>query len=682
MEQKFINEEISGIKDSNLKKLKQLFPSVFKDGQVDFDELKNLLGEFEGTKTEKYEFDWIGKKEATQNAISEISGVTLKYYPEESKDIESTENLYIEGDNLKVLKLLRNNYANKVKMIYIDPPYNTGNDTFVYPDNFKKSDAETKEEMGVTKNGEKVVNILKDNMYRNKKEFNQYHSTWLSMMYARIKVGWELLKSNGIMFISIDDNEVENLKKMCDEIFQSRNFVAQIIIEGTPKNDPYIVSTAHEYCLVYVKDFEIAKEENWGVSNDLYKRILQIYNNSNPNYSEIEQNLKEFYINEDLQKNNIANYKFADEQGIYRKGPIDDPQAGGPHDERINPYTKEVLMTPKGGWRCNLDTWNEWIKNNLIEFPDKNDKLCSKKTYLSEQRRDLLRSVYKIQTRKDTEMLERLFGKKVFQYPKPVNFIKMLIDSSTSKDSNDIVLDFFSGSGTTAHAVMEVNKDGGNRKWILVQIQEDLEESLNKSSSNKEKQILKNAVEYLKENNKRTVLTEIGKERIRLCGENIKLNTQEKIDYGFKVFKLDSTNINWEKEEYRYNIRNYIFNEGLMNIPQEELLQDFVYGAKDIDIVYEILLRYYGMPLSSKIEKLDNIGNRTYSIGGELIVCLEDKITVELVNRLAKVHFAKLYIRDSSFKGRKSLELKQNLMTRLNLQKSYNGEKVYKVEFI
>ena len=340
-------------------------------------------------------------------------------------------------------------------------------------------------------------------------------------------------------------------------------------------------------------------------------------------------------------------------------------------------------MTPQGGWRCNLDTWSEWIKSDLIEFPEDNTRLCSKKTYLSKDRRDLLRSVYKFQTRKDTEMLENLFGKKVFQYPKPVEFIKMLIDSSTGKNSNDIILDFFSGSATTAHAVMEVNKDGGNRKCILVQLPEDLEDNLSKISGKKEKKILENAIEYLKKHNKKVVLSEIGKERIRLCANKIKEETNADIDYGFKVFKLEETNINWEKEEYKKNIDEYIFKNGFLDDKQkEELMKDFVDGAKDIDIVYEILLRYYGMPLSAKIEKLDNIGERTYGIGNVVIVCLEDIITMDIIDKLAKIDFAKLYLRDSGFRGKNSLELKQNLMTRLNLQKDYNDEKSYKVEFI
>ena len=219
MEQKFISKEIEGIKENNLEKLKKLFPSVFKDGQVDFEELKNQLGNFDEVGQEKYEFNWVGKQEAKQNAISNIRGVTLKYCPEESKNADTTENLYIEGDNLKVLKLLRNNYANKIKMIYIDPPYNTGNDTFVYPDSFKKTDEESKEDVGITNNGEKVVNILKDNMYKNTKDSNKYHSAWLSMMYPRLKIAQELLSEDGVIFISIDDNEQENLKKMCNEIF-------------------------------------------------------------------------------------------------------------------------------------------------------------------------------------------------------------------------------------------------------------------------------------------------------------------------------------------------------------------------------------------------------------------------------------------------------------------------------
>ena len=266
---------------------------------------------------------------------------------------------------------------------------------------------------------------------------------------------------------------------------------------------------------------------------------------------------------------------------------------------------------------------------------------------------------------------------------KPIKLIKRLLETSLEKEF--IVLDFFSGSASTAHACMDFNSDEKNNtkiKYIMVQLPENLDERM-KTTSGDEKKSIEETIRFLDNIKKPRILSEIGKERIRRAGSKIKAETNADIDYGFKVFKLDETNINWEKEEYKKNIDDYILRNGFIDDKQKEkLMKDFADGAKDIDIVYEILLRYYGMPLSAKIRKIEDIGPRTYSVGGVVIVCLEDIITKEIIDKLSNTNFAKLYLRDSSFKGEKSLELKQNLMTRLNLQKEYKDEKTYKVEFI
>ncbi len=670
MEQKFINKKIEGIKESNIEKLKRLFPSVFKDGQVDFDELRNQLGDFEEVGQEKYEFNWVGKQEAKQNAISEISGVTLKYYPEESKDAETTENLYIEGDNLKVLKLLRNNYANKIKMIYIDPPYNTGNDTFVYPDTFKKSDKESKEELGITQNGETVVNILKDNLYKNTKDSNKYHSTWLSMIYPRLKVARELLDENGAIFISIDDTEHCNLLKICNEIFGQEHYVTSIprITKKQRSAQEHYMDISHDYIVCY------AYGEN-------FNKI-------------IERNIEDEKIEEDA----IGKYIVGDTKALvaplsqgYSKGGDYDFEYNGVVYKPVNKdnvrnrwlWTEERMKAAAklGILRANGKTIREQLYIDK-KFDEATNEMVDKDQRLIFHTSDFMENS-KYSNANGSIDLEKLELKGVFNNPKPVELVKKLIEMIL-KDDEVIVLDFFAGSSTTAQACIELNAEMNNSKikYIMVQLQEDLQERI-KNASSSEKKTIEVAINLLSNMNKPLYITEIGKERIRRAATKIKEETNANIDYGFKVFKLGETNINWEKEEYKKNVDDYILRNGFIDeIQREELMKDFVDDAKDIDIVYEILLRYYGMPLSAKIEKIDNIGKRTYSIGGTVIICLEDTITNEIIDKLSNTDFAKLYLRDSSFKGEKSLELKQNLMTRLNLQKEYKDEKTYKVEFI
>lgn len=637
MQQNFINKEIEALEETNIKKLKSLFPNVIKDGQVDFDELKNELGIFEEVTNEKYEFSWVGKQKAKQDAQSAIGGITLKYCPNDSKDPDTTENLYIEGDNLKVLKLLRNNYTNKVKLIYIDPPYNTGNDSFIYPDSYKVNSKEIEEQLGITENGEKNINIRKDNWYKNTKESNMYHSTWMSMMYSRIRIAWELLEDEGAIFISINDIEQSNLKKICDEIFGEFNFVSQIAWQNldTVKNDSKYFSNNYEYILVYAKNIENLKIQ--GIKKG--KKQEAYYKN---------------YDN--------------DPRGSYLLTPLHAKSGTDTGRYSYKFSNGQVWHAPDGTYpRFAKETLEKLDKEGRIYLDPNKQKTPQKKTYLSEVGDRMPPTTFWDynsygSTRKSNKEISDLIGKGIFQNPKPVKLIENLIDI-IDDNKNGIILDFFSGSSTTAHSVMSLNsKDGGKRKFIMIQIPEKCEE---KSDSYK--------AGYGN-------ICEIGKERIRRAGDEIKNKTGANIDYGFKVFKLDETNINWEKEEFKKKIDDYIVLR--TETEKEELLKDFVEGSKDIDIVYELMLRYYGMPLSAKINKLNKIGNRTYSVDDTIIVCLEDFITNRIVDEIAEVNFDKLYLRDSSFKGDKSLEIKENLMIRLNLQKEYKDEKSYRVEFI
>ena len=467
----------------------------------------------------------------------------------------------------------------------------------------------------------------------------RYHSNWLNMMYPRLKLAKNLLSDDGIIFISIDDNEVDNLKKLCNEIFGEENFLSEIIVNGTPKNDPYIVSTAHEYCLVYTKNFNFAKEAGFGIKNPLYKKIEEIYHENENNLKNVEFELKKFYKDNNLTKNNISNYKFADEQGVFRLGPIDDPQNSGPKDERINPKTNTPCIIPNGGWRCNKETWDKWIKNGLIFFPENNEKIPSKKTYINKNRLDVMKAYFKMQTRKDTDALKRLFGTDMplFSNPKPKELIKIFVENCN--DSEMLVLDFFSGSGTTAEAVIDLNKeDGGNRKFILVQIPEEI--SVKTSQSNKLKKIAKTAIKFLKSIEKQLTLCEIGKERIRRAGDKILEESDNKdLDIGFKVFKLDSSNL--EKWDPDYNNLEQTLLTNKENIKPD---------STELDLIYEIMLKY-GIDLTLPIEKINNI----YSIGyGALLICLEDNITKEIAEEIIKLKsddISRIVFKESGFKS-------------------------------
>lgn len=611
----------------NIEALKELFPDVVEEGKIDFDKLRIILGEEVDNNDERYNFTWFGKNDAIYKSQIPSTG-TLRPYKNESEEWDSTDNLYIEGDNLEVLKLLQKSYRNSIKMIYIDPPYNTGND-FIYEDDFSDS---IKNYKIMTKQIDAEGNSLK----ANSESDGRHHTKWLNLMYPRLRLARSLMRQDGIIFISIDDNEVTNLRKICDEIFGSDNFVSQIIIDGTPKNDPKIVSTSHEYCLVYVKNYNIAKTCTWGLPNPIYGQLIDIWEKST-DFSSVEEELHNFYSNNNLLNENISNYKYADEQGIYRVGPIDDPQGGGPKDERINIKTGNPLKIPSRGWSCNKKTWEEWSEKGLIYYPDSDDKLCAKKTYIDRDQLDLLRSYYKLQIRKDTDNLKRLFGgKKVFSFPKSLSFVSDLIKACTN--DGDVIMDFFAGSSTTAHATLLTSKEESKkRNFILVQLPEDLEDNLKKATSNREKKILKEAIEYCSLNNYPLKLTEIGKERIRLARKELKLdsksNNQTKlfdtfaVDSGFRVFKLDESNIKkWigDSEDIQTTLSSYVDNFRTDD------------GRTDEDIIYEILLKL-GLSLTTKVESNNHDNPDFYIVGyGALMICLKDVDSTSIADKMIK----------------------------------------------
>ena len=673
MENNKIKKEINDVVNDNLKALEQLFPSAVKDGQLDIKALKEELGDFEEVGNERYELNWSGKQNAKKIVQQGIGNKTLKFVAKDSKNADTTENIYIEGDNLEVLKLLRQNYYNSIKMIYIDPPYNTGND-FVYNDTFKMDKEESDKAEGIiSENNEKLQ--------KNQKSTNRYHANWLNMMYPRLKLARDLLTDDGVIFISIDDNEQANLKRLCDEIFGEENFISNLVWASGRKNDSKYISNSHEYMLCFVKNIENLKLNStiWREKKKGLEEIYSFYNELKKtyktNYKKMTEELKKWYKNlpESHSSKSHSHYSLIDEKGIFFADNISWPGGGGPKYDVLHPITQKPVKIPSRGWvYATRERMEEMIKMGKVYFGEDENTVPCLKAYLSDREYTTPYSVFYKDGRASTKRLRNLMEKSVFQNPKDEEIIKNIMEF-INFDKNDTILDFFSGSATTAHAVMQLNsEDNGNRKYIMVQLPETTDEK-----SEAFKAGYKN-------------IAEIGKERIRRAGEKIKQEIEEynsnlklgeepkKVpDIGFKVFKVDDTNIKW------YDLEN--FNEESQYSFDDPDSLDFVLGSNDIDIVYEIMLRQNDIPLSESLEVLTDIGNRTYLYASTYLICLEIEITEEMVEKLASLEPLpiKFIFRDSAFKDNISLKDETFRKLRSLIERNLGESKVsYRVEFI
>lgn len=580
----------------NIEKLKELFPNIVTEGKINFDALREILGDEVNDNKEKYQFTWHGKSASIKLAQSP-SNATLRPDKKSSKNWDKTRNLYIEGDNLEVLKQLQKTYYGKIKMIYIDPPYNTGND-FVYHDDFKNSIDNYKEQTN---------QINKSNPETN----GRYHTDWLNMMYSRLLLSKNLLKEDGVIFISIDDHEQSNLKELCNEVFGEGNFLAQVVWERaySPINLMKHFSPSHDYILCYAKNINCAVCNGIARSDEANERY------SNPDN---------------------------DPRGLWKPS---DLSVGPAVQENIYPIitpSGRVVEPPAGrSWRLSEKAFSERLQDNRIWFGLNGNNVPSMKRFLSELKKSGVTpmTIWKYtevdHSQGATQKLAKLFdGKKYFDYPKPVLLLKRCVQLYTQ--DNDIILDFFSGSATTAHAVMELNKeDGGNRKFIMIQLPELCDE---KSEAYKDG--YKN-------------ICEIGKERIRRAGEQIKTEWEKEhpsdtlfsdnekftTDIGFKVFKLDSTNIRpWDSE-------SEMSSDDLFSL-SEVFKQD---RSKE-DILYEIMLKYGIFDMSA--EEIEINGKIMYRVGKRyMIVCLEDEITSEDVKAIAELSPRSVVFKESGFKN-------------------------------
>ena len=673
MENSKIKKEINDVVNDNLKALEQLFPSAVKDGQLDIKALKEELGDFEEVGIERYELNWAGKQNAKKVVQQGIGNKTLKFVEKDSKNADTTENIYIEGDNLEVLKLLRQNYYNSIKIIYIDPPYNTGND-FVYKDKdiMPKKDSDE---------AEGFINEVGEKLEKNPKSTNRYHAKWLSMMYSRLKLARDLLTDDGVIFISIDDNEQANLKRLCDEIFGEENFISNLVWASGRKNDSKYISNSHEYMLCFVKNIENLKLNStiWREKKKGLEEIYSFYNELKKtyktNYKKMTEELKKWYKNlpESHSSKSHSHYSLIDEKGIFFADNISWPGGGGPKYDVLHPITQKPVKIPSRGWvYATRERMEEMIKMGKVYFGEDENTVPCLKAYLSDREYTTPYSVFYKDGRASTKRLRNLMEKSVFQNPKDEEIIKNIMEF-INFDKNDTILDFFSGSATTAHAVMQLNsEDNGNRKYIMVQLPETTDEK-----SEAFKAGYKN-------------IAEIGKERIRRAGEKIKQEIEEynsnlklgeepkKVpDIGFKVFKVDNTNIKW------YDLEN--FNEESQYSFDDPDSLDFVLGSNDIDIVYEIMLRQNDIPLSERLEVLTDIGNRTYFYASTYLICLETEITEEMVEKLASLDPLpiKFVFRDSAFKDNISLKDETFRKLRSLIERNSGESKVsYRVEFI
>ena len=607
-----------------IKILQQLMPEVFDEGKIDWEKLQATLGENINFSNERYVLNWAGKSDAFR-VMQQPSSATLVPCREESVDFDNTQNIFIEGENMEVLKVLQKSYFNKIKMIYIDPPYNTGNDSFIYPDKF----SETKEEY-MRRVGDKDEEgyMTREGMFRkNSKENGQYHSNWLNMMMPRLYLAKSLLREDGVIFVSIDDNEVHNLRLLMNEIFGEENFVGELIWKSRQNKDNRNVtglSIDHEYVLCYSKYNE--------------HRVLKGADRKTGQYTNPDNDPRGSWVSGNM------------------VGLLGEDMRPNCHYDLINPRTGINYGKPRMGWRYDSNTMQRLIEEDRIIWPKTADGRPRRKVFLTELN-NLLPNYTSvigngIYTRTGTKEINDLFEGKYFDFPKPSSLIMELIKQVVTPDERSIVLDFFAGSCSTAHAVMKLNKDGGNRKYICVQ----LPELCDKKS------------EAYKAGYK--TIAEIAKERIRRAGVKIRAEIEEKQakqqgrldfeneepvkipDLGFKVFKLAESNFKqWrdikgsDKEEWKQQMLEFI----------DPIAENATIG----NMVYELLLKS-GKDLNSSI----NHKNGYYTINNNELILMLESATQEIVDKVLADKPAKVIALDRLFEGNDQLKTNTVLQMR------------------
>lgn len=601
--------------------LKGVAPEVVSESGVDLEKLAVLIGEDKNLsdKLERYNFTWPDKRKAIKSALTPSSG-TLRPAPKESVNWDNTKNLYIEGDNLEVLKLLQKSYFGKIKMIYIDPPYNTGKE-FVYPDDYADNIQNYLELTGqINESGRRITT--------NTETSGRYHTNWLNMMYPRLKLARNLLRDDGVIFISIDDHEVSNLRKICDEIFGEENFVGNIVWQSTQKNDPRYIAINHEYILCYVKNiFSEGLSEKWRMPHPLISEMMNEYRKIKNLSIPEQQKIWDSIIKKD-KFSQLKHYKYIDKRGPYFASDISDPQKNGPkHDFVIHPITGLPCKPPAGGYSPREDEMRRRLANDEIHFGKTHEFVVCQKKYLITAE-DRLNSVYYEDGRRATKVLSDIIGNDIFEHPKSELLLKRFIGFTCVKDS--IILDFFSGSATTAHAVMELNKeDGGNRQFIMVQLPEPCGKDTEAFKAG-----YKNICEIGKERIRRVIKkidAEYAESEKSTQGElDLGAPAKQKPDLGFKVFKLDTSNfIPWDSNPD--NLSEESLQRSLSNIKLDRSQQD---------LLYELFLKL-GVTLNTPYQKVELAGKYMYDIGyGSIYACLDDDLDMDFCKAMIAYHDA------------------------------------------
>ncbi len=630
--------ESMDIAEEKREQLKSLFPEAFTEGNIDFEQLKRALGQWVEPGKERFGLNWPGKAECMK-IIQQPSVATLKPARDESMNFDGTENLFIEGDNLEVLKLLQKSYFGKVKMIYIDPPYNTGHE-FIYPDKF----AETLDTY-LEYTGQKDANGHK--FSTNAETNGRYHSRWLNMMYPRLYLARNLLREDGFIVVSIDDNEATNLKHLLDEVFGEENHLAVLCWDRNRKNDAKFFSVGHEYMFIYAKDKQhlidneiILREPKQGIeqAESLFRRLRKKHAD---NWDAIEEEWRTYF-------RNLPNSDPAKKLGRYSKvgpdGPFRDdgniswPGGGGPKYEVIHPETGKPCKVPDGGWRYSKSErfWEE-VKNGKVVFGPDETTLPRQCRYLFDGEGQVMPSVFYSYAQTAAMEFNELMGPRIFENPKNWRDLERLVNYLTKDD--DIVLDFFAGSASTAHAVLSSNsKESTNKKFILVQLPEKCTDSN----------------DALKAGYK--TIADVSKERIRRAAKKIEeeqngqldFNGGEKPDLGFKVFKLSRSNFKvWEGDvEKIENLEQQLFDH-----------VDHIDGAsKPESILYELLLKS-GFPLTTRVETIQLAGKDVFSVeDGALLICLDKELTQEVIDAIADANPCQVICLDDGFKGNDQLK--------------------------
>lgn len=623
--------QTENIADKNFEMLSKMFPNALTetitgyddDGKpiveraIDADVLRQEISckVVEG-KDERYQFTWPDKKKAILLANTPIDK-TLRPCREESVDFDNTENLYIEGDNLDVLKLLQETYLEKIKVIYIDPPYNTGND-FVYKDDFSISNSSYIENSGqMDDQGNRLVQNMESN--------GRYHTDWLNMMYPRLRVAKSLLTKDGVIFISIDYNEVYNLRNICNEIFGSQNFVGEIIWRSATDNNPSQIAMEHEYILCYAKN--LSEQPKWLIKSSKATLIEDKYNELSEKYGkenikQIQDELKKWIKEHSEELQGVSHYTYVDEIGVYYPGNSSNTKPGGYMFDIIHPITKKVCNKPDYGYRWTEKTFWDADSRGDVEW-GKDENTIPKIKKRIDTVTEMLKSYYYEDSRYWTKYLNKLLGGRVFDNPKSVNLLIHLLEYVVNE--NDIVMDFFSGSGSTAHAVMQLNINGErikNNKYICIQIPEAVSE---KSEA------------YRKGY---STICDIAKNRIKLVGKELIENNKniKKLDAGFRVLKLDSSNM---KDIYYTpsETQQSLFDTYADNIKEDRTPED---------LLFQVMLDL-GVLLSSKIEETTIAGKQVFNVAdGFLIACFDKDVTEETVKAVAEKKPYYAVFRDNS----------------------------------